>query len=77
MIKDLILRVLEISFLGSFCTDWTLKNRRYVPGLKKMLISAGQLDDEGHYVILGDQQWKVVKGNVLLPVVIKRGLYTW
>nr|GEY72980.1 retrovirus-related Pol polyprotein from transposon TNT 1-94 [Tanacetum cinerariifolium] len=31
-------------------TNWTLKNVKFIPDLKRMLISVGQLDDEGHHV---------------------------
>ncbi|GJZ80925.1 retrovirus-related pol polyprotein from transposon TNT 1-94 [Tanacetum coccineum] len=52
------------SFHATYCKeDWTLKDVRYIPGLKKRLISVGQLDEEGYHVGFGDQQWK---GNATL-----------
>ncbi|GJY05529.1 copia protein [Tanacetum coccineum] len=44
--------------------DWTLKDVRYIPGLKRRLISVGQLDEEGYHVGFRDQQWKVTKGSL-------------
>lgn len=54
-------------------TDWTLKNVKFIPDLKRMLISVGQLDDEGHHVTFGDHQWKVTKGNLVVARGQKRG----
>nr|GEV17968.1 hypothetical protein [Tanacetum cinerariifolium] len=34
---------------------------RYILGLKRRLISVGQIDEEGYHVGFGDQQWKVTK----------------
>ncbi|KAI3767934.1 hypothetical protein L2E82_18363 [Cichorium intybus] len=53
-------------------TDWTLKNVKFIPDLKRMLISVGQLDDEGHHVTFGDHQWKVTKGNLVVARGQKR-----
>ncbi|GKA17277.1 retrovirus-related pol polyprotein from transposon TNT 1-94 [Tanacetum coccineum] len=69
-------KILDISCVGyvflktSFGTSWTLKDVRYIPGLKRRLISVGQLDEEGYHVGFGDQQWigmnmLAFKGNVL------------
>ncbi|GKC41788.1 retrovirus-related pol polyprotein from transposon TNT 1-94 [Tanacetum coccineum] len=44
----------------------TLKDVRYIPGLKRRLISVGQLDEEGYHVGFGDQQWKVTKGSLVV-----------
>nr|GEX71684.1 hypothetical protein [Tanacetum cinerariifolium] len=46
--------------------SWTLKDVRYILGLKRRLIFVGQLDEEGYHVGFGDQQWKVTKGKTLL-----------
>lgn len=43
---------------------WNLKKVRHVPGLKKNLISVGQLDDSCHSISRG--MWKVSKGAMLL-----------
>ncbi|GJS79820.1 retrovirus-related pol polyprotein from transposon TNT 1-94 [Tanacetum coccineum] len=46
-------KTLDIAGIGDvvlktyFGTSWTLKDVRYIPGLKKRLISVGQLDEEG------------------------------
>ncbi|GJT93957.1 retrovirus-related pol polyprotein from transposon TNT 1-94 [Tanacetum coccineum] len=65
-IKDVVLKT-------SFGTSWTLKDVRYIPGLKKRLISVGQLDEEGYHVGFGDQQWKVTKGSLVVARGNKRG----
>ena len=54
-------------------TTWTLKNVRVIPSLKKMLISIGQLDDQGFDVTFGGGQWKVVKGNLVIARGKKKG----
>ncbi|GJW15276.1 hypothetical protein Tco_0019409 [Tanacetum coccineum] len=50
----------------SFGTNWTLKDVRYISGLKRRLISVRQLDEEGYHVGFGDQQWKVTKGSLVV-----------
>jgi len=52
---------------------WTLKDVRVVPSLTKSLISVRQLDELGHEVKFGNQQWKVVKGNLVMARGRKRG----
>ena len=52
---------------------WTLKDVRVVPSLTKSLISVRQLDEEGHEVKFGNQQWNVVKGNLVMACGRKRG----
>jgi len=52
---------------------WTLKNVRVVPILTKSLIFVRQLDEQGHDVKFGNQQWKVVKGNLVMARERKRG----
>jgi len=37
---------------------WTLKDVRVVPSLMKSLISVRQLDEQGHEVKFGNQQWR-------------------
>ena len=70
---------LEITGIGDVVlkttlgTTWKLKDVRYIPDLKKMLISVGQLDEEGHYVNFGNQQWKVTKGNLVIARGHKQG----
>nr|GEW59748.1 hypothetical protein [Tanacetum cinerariifolium] len=56
-----------------FGTSWTLKDVRYIPGLKRRLISVGQLDEEGYHVVFEDQQWKVTKGSLAVVRGNKRG----
>ncbi|GJW06711.1 retrovirus-related pol polyprotein from transposon TNT 1-94 [Tanacetum coccineum] len=71
-------KTLDIAGVGdvvlktSFGTNWTLKDVRYIPGLKKRLISVGHLDEEGYHVGFGDQQWKVTKGSLVVARGNKR-----
>ncbi|GJR14090.1 retrovirus-related pol polyprotein from transposon TNT 1-94 [Tanacetum coccineum] len=58
-VEDVVLK----TYVG---TSWTLKDVRYIPGLKRRLISARQLDEEGYHVGIGDQQWKVAKGSLVV-----------
>nr|GEU69056.1 hypothetical protein [Tanacetum cinerariifolium] len=58
-IRDVVLKT-------SFGTSWTLKDVRYTLGLKRRLISVGQLDEEGYHVGFGDQQWKVTNGSLVV-----------
>jgi len=50
-----------------------LKDVRVIPSLTKILISVRQLDEHGHDVKFGNQQWKVVKGNLVMAHGRKRG----
>ncbi|GJT39331.1 hypothetical protein Tco_0939196 [Tanacetum coccineum] len=50
----------------------TLKDVRYIRGLKRRLILVGQLDEEGYYIGFGDQQWKVTKGSLVVARGNKR-----
>ena len=59
---------LEIKGKGDVCiktpagNQWTLKDVRYIPGLKRNLISIGQLDSTGYATKLGKSSWKIMKG---------------
>ncbi|GKD20246.1 retrovirus-related pol polyprotein from transposon TNT 1-94, partial [Tanacetum coccineum] len=72
-------KTLDIAGVGdvvlktSFGTSWTLKDVRYIPSLKRRLISVGQLDEEGYHVGFGDQQWNVTKGSLVVAHGNKRG----
>jgi len=52
---------------------WTLKDVKIVPSLTKNLIYVRQLDEQEHEVKFGNQQWKVVKGNLVMARGRKRG----
>jgi len=52
---------------------WTLKDVRVVPSLTKILILVRQLDEYGHEVKFRNQQWKVVKGNLIMAYGRKKG----
>ena len=57
--------------------QWTLKDVRYIPGLKKNLISIGQLDSTDYAIELGKSSWKIMKGAMVVAHGIKsRTLYT-
>nr|GEX02623.1 retrovirus-related Pol polyprotein from transposon TNT 1-94 [Tanacetum cinerariifolium] len=51
----------------------TLKNVRYIPGLKRRLILVGQLNEEGYHIDFRDQQWKVTKGSLVVACGNKHG----
>ena len=46
---------------------------RYVPGLKRNLISVGQLDDAGYAVLFKDCAWKITKGAMVIMKGLKCG----
>ena len=57
--------------------QWTLEDVRYIPGLKKNLISVGQLDSTGYAAEFGKGSWKIVKGAMVVARGTKFGtLYT-
>ena len=57
--------------------QWTLKNVKYIHGLKKNLISIGQLDSTGYATELGKSSWKIMKGAIVVACDIKsETLYT-
>ena len=45
---------------------WKIQKVRHVSGLMRNLISVGQLDDEGHYMVFCNVGWKVTKGAVVV-----------
>ena len=59
---------LKIEENGDICiktptgNQWTLKDVRYIPSLKKNLISIGQLDSTGYATKFSKSSWKIVKG---------------
>ena len=53
-------------------TTWKLRGVRHVPGLRRNLISMGQLDGEGYYTTFSGNEWKITKG----ALVIARGKKT-
>jgi len=50
-----------------------LKDVRVVPSLMKSLFFVRQLDEQGHNVKFRNQQWKVVKENLVMVRGRKRG----
>jgi len=47
----------DINLKTSTSIVWTLKDVRYVPGFKRMLIFVSILDVQGYQIIFGDDQW--------------------
>ena len=43
-------------------TYFMLHDVGHVPKLKKNLVSIGQLDDQGFYIVFADSRWKKTKG---------------
>ncbi|KAD4585966.1 hypothetical protein E3N88_23567 [Mikania micrantha] len=46
---------------------------KVIPGLNRKLISVGQLDKQGMEVRFGSNEWKVVKGNLMIARGMKHG----
>ena len=76
-------KALEIEGKGDVCikttsgSQWTLEDVRYIPGIKKNLISVGQLDSMGYVVEFWKGSWKIVKGAMVVARGTKSGtLYT-
>nr|GEX53377.1 hypothetical protein [Tanacetum cinerariifolium] len=61
-----IVGVRDVVLKTSFGTSWTLEDVRYIPRLKRKLISVGQLDEEGYRVGFGDHQCKVTKCSLVV-----------
>jgi len=71
-------RTLDVTSIGDIVLKtpigfWTSEDVRVVPSLTKSLISVRQLDEHGHEVKFRNQQWKVVKGNLVMACGRKRG----
>ena len=52
---------------------WLLENVRYIPKLRRNLISVGQLDDDGYAILFVGSTWKVTKGVRVLACGKKTG----
>ena len=59
-----IIGVGDVVLKTTLVMKWTLKNVKFIPYLKRMLILVGKLNDEGHHIKFGDRQWKTMKGNL-------------
>ena len=55
-----------VRILLSSGSVWLLEKVRYIPDLRRNLISVGQLDDEGHAILFVGDTWKVTKGAKVL-----------
>ena len=47
-------------------TMWKLKDVRFIPGLKRNIISVGQLDQEGYRTTFAGSKWKITKGAMVI-----------
>ncbi|GKA07352.1 retrovirus-related pol polyprotein from transposon TNT 1-94 [Tanacetum coccineum] len=72
LIKHWFDGVRDVVLKTYFGTILTLNDVRYIPGLKRRLISVGQLDEKGYHVGFGDQQWKDTKGSLVVARGNKR-----
>ncbi|KAL2250008.1 UNVERIFIED_CONTAM: Retrovirus-related Pol polyprotein from transposon TNT 1-94 [Sesamum indicum] len=52
---------------------WTLHDVRHIPGLKRNLISVGQLGSDGFHTTFGDAKWKISRGAMTLARGLKSG----
>ena len=50
-----------------------LHDVRYVPGIKKSLLSVGQMDTHGYSTLFEKGSWKLTRGSQLIVKSIKRG----
>ena len=76
-------KALEIEGKGDVCikttsgNQLTLEDVRYIPGIKKNLISIGQLDSTEYTAEFEKGSWKIVKGAIVVARDTKSGtLYT-
>uniref|UniRef100_A0A803LDU0 Retrovirus-related Pol polyprotein from transposon TNT 1-94-like beta-barrel domain-containing protein n=1 Tax=Chenopodium quinoa TaxID=63459 RepID=A0A803LDU0_CHEQI len=59
----------DVMIKTSSGSSWKLEDVRYIPKLRKNLISVGQLDSSGFETMFGEGTWKVSKG----AMVVARG----
>ena len=57
---DVVLTVNDVSTNGA--NELVLHNVRYVPGIKKSLLSVGQMDMHGYSILFERGSWKMTKG---------------
>ena len=53
--------------------ELVLHNVRYVPGIKKSLLSVGQMDMHGYSILFEGGSWKMTKGSRLIVKGTKKG----
>ncbi|KAK2978065.1 hypothetical protein RJ640_015703 [Escallonia rubra] len=77
---DISVTLLEREKLQLNCLmdePWSLKNIRHILELQKNLISVSELEREGYFVTFGENQWKVIKGSMVVARAERvRTLYT-
>ena len=68
LLVKIMLRLIKLN--GS---DWELKDVKHVPGLRKNLISVGQLAQEVYTIIFQGDNWKISKGAMTVAYAKKNG----
>jgi GAG-pre-integrase domain len=63
----------DVQIKSSNSHKWTLHDVRYIPDLKKNLISVGKLDSEGFRIIFGEGSWRIVKRAMMIARGRKSG----
>ncbi|GJT08330.1 retrovirus-related pol polyprotein from transposon TNT 1-94 [Tanacetum coccineum] len=63
----------EVNQAARDSNDALLERFKLRSGLKRRLISVGQLDKEGYHIGFGDPQWKVTKGSLVVARGNKHG----
>ena len=67
-----VMGISDVSIKQPNSSVWKLQKVRYIPQLKKNLISVGQLDDNGHSISFRDGEWKVTKRVMVIAREKKR-----
>ena len=55
-----------VYFSTNGTNELVLHNVRYVPGIKKRLVSMGQMDMHGYSILFERGSWKMTKGSRLI-----------
>ena len=63
----------DVNLKTTMGTIWTFKDVKYIPTIKRMLISVSQLDGLGYKIAFENGQWKVSKGNLVIAHGWKKG----
>ena len=62
-----------VHFSTNGTNELVLHNVRYVPGIKKSLLSVGQMDMHGYSILFERGSWKMTKGSRLIVKGTKKG----
>uniref|UniRef100_A0A803LL22 Retrovirus-related Pol polyprotein from transposon TNT 1-94-like beta-barrel domain-containing protein n=1 Tax=Chenopodium quinoa TaxID=63459 RepID=A0A803LL22_CHEQI len=66
----------DVMIKTSSGSSWKLEDVRYIPKLRKNLISVGQLDSSGYRTMFGEGTWKVSKGAMVVARGTKTGTFS-